>query len=297
MSYEWEETFGFWAQGPGETEQEKCENAESAIKKAISLLPKLSIMDISIFPQGSYRVRTNIRLDSDVDICVRLNSVYYCDYPDGKSDKDYGLVSSDFSFSEFKNLVQEALIDRFGEESVSRGNKAFDVHANTYRVDSDVIPTFVHRRYYSSNYNDYYLGTAFKTDRGVLIKNWPDQNYDNGVRKNDQTSRRYKRVIRILKNLRNKMQEDNVISASGVASFLIESLVWNVPDNGFRSDSYTDNVRFVLAHTFNETRTDDTCSEWGEVNELKYLFSPGQAWTRKQAHDFLSGAWDYLGFD
>jgi len=297
MNTEWEEKFKTWAQGPGKTEQEKCDNAESAIKKAISAYSRLSGMDISVFAQGSYHARTNIRLDSDVDVCVRLNSAVFCDYPPGKINKDYGLKDSDLAFSDFKDLIQEALIDRFGAGSVKRGNKAFDVHANTYRVDADVVPTFEHRRYNSDGSNNYILGVAFKTDDGVLIKNWHEQTYQNGVEKNKTTARRYKRVIRILKNLRNKMQEDKVSAANNIPSFLIECLVWNVPNEDFNNDLYTTDVRCVLAQTFNKTLDDDQCKEWCEVNELKYLFRPSQHWTREQAHSFLSAAWDYLGFE
>jgi hypothetical protein len=38
------------------------------------------------------------------------------------------------------------------------------------------------------------------------------------------------------------------------------------------------------------------CTEWGEINELKYLFRISQPWTMEQAHAFVSAAWDYLGF-
>jgi len=55
-------------------------------------------------------------------------------------------------------------------------------------------------------------------------------------------------------------------------------------------------VRHVLAHTFNATINDDDSKEWGEVNELKYLFRPSQTWTRQKVHAFLSAAWNYIGF-
>ena len=41
MNTEWGETFKTWAQGPGKTEQEKCDNAESAIKKLFQHIPDL----------------------------------------------------------------------------------------------------------------------------------------------------------------------------------------------------------------------------------------------------------------
>jgi hypothetical protein len=55
-------------------------------------------------------------------------------------------------------------------------------------------------------------------------------------------------------------------------------------------------MRYALAHLWNQTRTTDACCEWGEINELKYLFRGGQPWTLEQAHSFLDAAWNYIGF-
>lgn len=293
----WEDTFRSWAQGPSQTEQEKCANAERVICDALNNDTRLSKLNITVFTQGSYKARTNVRLDSDVDICVRLNNTFFPDYPEGKTNEDYGNIASKISFSDYKDLVHAALESRFGRSSVARGNKAFNVHANTYRIDADVVPAFDHRRYTGPGRNDYLKGVAFECDDGTVIKNWPEQTHDNGVTKNSATGRRYKRVIRILKRLRNDMQEDRVSAAGDVASFLIESLVWNTPNDGFNHSDYKADVRFVLAHTFNETVSEQQCSKWGEVNELKYLFKGPQPWTREQAHNFLSAAWSYIGFD
>jgi hypothetical protein len=84
--------------------------------------------------------------------------------------------------------------------------------------------------------------------------------------------------------------------AEQIPSYLLECLVWNVPDDGFGHDKYRDDVRYVLAHLWNETRTDDTCKDWGEINEFKFLFG-GQPWTRIQVHSFLDAAWNYIGFE
>lgn len=295
-----EDMFVSWAQGPGTTEAEKCENAERAVKKAIASDGNLSRLDVSVFAQGSYKARTNVKQDSDVDVCVRYNEAWFADYPDGKTDKDFGETTGALDFSDFKDMVGKALTSYFRASSVTRGNKAFDIHENSYRIDADVVPTFQHRRY-SGRYNldsthEYLSGVAFLPDNGSMIINWPDQNYENGVRRNDETGRIYKRIIRILKRLRNSMQEDKIAKADNVASFLIESLVWNAPLEAFQHDTYTDDIRHVIANIFNRTRTESECSEWGEVNELKYLFRPTQAWTREQANRFLDAAWNYIGF-
>jgi hypothetical protein len=55
-------------------------------------------------------------------------------------------------------------------------------------------------------------------------------------------------------------------------------------------------VRYAIAHLWGKTQTDETCKEWGEINELKYLFRPSQPWTREQVNGFLYAAWNYIGF-
>jgi hypothetical protein len=291
-----DDTINGWAQGPGTTEDQKCQNAEQAVKKAIASNTQLQNMDISVFTQGSYRARTNVRKESDVDLCVCLNSTFFVDYAPGKDDADYGLKDNDFTFGRFKDLVGTALTNYFGAAYVKRGNKAFDIHENSYRVDADVLPAFQYRRYFSDGSNRYHSGIAFRTDDGKRIENWPEQNYQNGVTKNNATSRYYKRVVRIMKRLRYQMEDNGIVAAKGIPSYLVECLVWNVPDSGFFHTTYKDDLRYALAHTFNGTIDNERCKEWGEINELKYLFWSGQKWTRQQAHSFLSAAWDYVGF-
>ena len=92
------------------------------------------------------------------------------------------------------------------------------------------------------------------------------------------------------------MQGENVSAAVNFSSFLIECLVWNAEVEAFAKDTYTDILQYVIADTWNQTRKDEDCYEWGEVNELKYLFRYSQPWTRQQANDFLQAAWDYIGY-
>lgn len=295
-----EDTFCSWAQGPGQAEAARCNNTEIAIRKAIAADAALSMLNITVFAQGSYKARTNIRQDSDVDICVRCNEAVFPEFPAGKTGRDFGVKNSSFDFMDFKRKVEVALRNYFGQTTVSRGNKAFDVHANTYRIDADVVPTLEHQRF-TGRFNqngspEYHSGVAFKSDGGAYIINWPQQNYDNGVSRNDDVARCYKRVIRILKRLRNKMQEDKINEASNIASFLIECLVWNASLDAFKHDTYTGIVRHVIADVWNRMQKEQDCSEWGEVNELKYLFRPSQPWSREQASQFFNSAWNYIGY-
>lgn len=295
---DWNATFDRWSAGPGTTEQEKCANAERAIRAAISASTALKQRDISVFPQGSYRNRTNVRQESDVDICVCLRETLWPNYESGLTKEAVGNVPATYHHDEFKNDVEKALKAHFGTSAVTRGSKAFDVHENSYRIDADVVPTLEHRRYFKQgNEVVWHTGTAIFPDGSVSpIINWPEQNCENGVAKNHRTSRHFKRVVRILKRLRNEMNEAGITAAGPIPSYLIECLVWNVPDVGF-SGQYYKEVRYSLAHLFNSTLAEENVKEWGEINELKYLFRPGQPWTREKAHAFLSAAWDYVGFE
>jgi tRNA nucleotidyltransferase (CCA-adding enzyme) len=70
MARDWDVTFSFWGAPPSNTEQEKCGNAERAIRKAIAASSVLAAKQIDVFVQGSYANGTNVRQDSDVDVCV-----------------------------------------------------------------------------------------------------------------------------------------------------------------------------------------------------------------------------------
>lgn len=296
-----EDTLTTWAQGPSDTEAEKCENAETGIRKAIANDPTLGGMKVSVFAQGSYRARTNIRLDSDVDICVRCDEdVFLAEYPEGKRHEDFGNRPSERPYADFKGAVRTALVNRFGAASVGGGDKAFDVHANTYRVEADVLPAYEYRWYPGTKYDNgdwiVYKGVAFIPNDVWMVYNFPEQSYQNGLTRNEQTRRRYKRIIRILKRMRGSMKEAGIDAANNVASFLIEGLVYNAPVDAFNADNYTANLRYVLAETWNKTRWDADCAKWTEVNGIKFLFHAKQKWTRKQANDFLQAAWDYAGY-
>lgn len=300
MARDWEETFRSWGKPPSETERTRCENAEGMVRKAINASDRFDGKTIEVFAQGSYRNRTNVRQESDVDICVRCMDVCFAQYTDGCNSQDSGLVDAAYTYFQFKNDVGDALTSYFGWDSITRGNKAFDVHENTYRVDADVVAAFEHRRYFRGvdGVCRYHSGTELRPDNGGRVINWPQQNYDNGVAKNEATGHRFKAGVRILKRLRNEMAERGHAAAEPIASYLLECLVWNVPNQEFGNDSYVADVRYILAHLFNNTMKDDgPCREWGEVNELKYLFRSSQPWTRQQVHTFLSAAWDYVGFE
>lgn len=297
MARDWENIFRSWSSPPGKSEQERCENAEKAIRKAIAASPQLSNRNITVFTQGSYRNNTNVRQDSDIDVGILCYDSFYPNYPKGYGDSDFGIPteSGNYHYSQFKNEIGYALVDYFGSASVKRGNKAFNIKENSYHVDADVAPFFEHRRYDTSG--NYDSGIQLFADDGKKIINWPEQHYNNGVSKNINTGKRFKAMARILKSLCNEMVDNGVEKAKSIPGFLNECMIWNVPDSNMGNYSYMNDVRNCFAHLFNNTLSYEKCSEWGEVSELKYLFRSSQKWTWQQAHSFIGSAWNYVGFE
>ncbi len=297
MAHPLEDYFREWSKPPTATEEQRCTNAERVVRNAIRSYPAFATRNIEVFPQGSYRNGTNVRASSDVDICVRCMDVCFNDVPPSYSLSHFGLSDATYTYAEFKNEVEHALRAYLGSGAVSRGKKAFDLHANTYRVDADVVPTFEHRRYLVQNGTYYYIsGSELRPDGGGSIVNWPHQNYENGTGKNTETGTRFKKLVRVLKRLRDEMVAEGSAAAQPIPSYLIECLVWNAPNQAFVHDGYAESLRAILLHLYSNTQTDAACNEWGEVNELKYLFRPSQPWTRAAVNSFIIAAWSRAGF-
>jgi len=103
MTRDWESDFRAWSKPPTATEDERCSNAESVVRNAIRSYVEFATRNIEVFAQGSYRNGTNVRADSDVDVCVRCMDVCYYALPDGVTSADVGLVDATYTYTAFKN--------------------------------------------------------------------------------------------------------------------------------------------------------------------------------------------------
>ncbi len=291
-----EENLTNWTKPPSDSEESKLENAERMVREAISEDEKLKTKSTETFGQGSYANNTNVRLNSDIDINVRYTGGFYYDIPSGKEKSDFGLGNSiEYSYSEFKDDVEIALVNKFGRDEVIRNDKCITVRENTYRVETDVVPTWNYRRY--SEDGSYVLGTKFRTDSLKWVVNYPKQHIDNGIEKNKNTYRRFKRLTRLHKKLKYKLTDDNIAINSNIKSFLLECLVWNVPNNIINdNDTWTERLKQSIIYLYKNTKEQDSCNEWGEVSELLYLIRSNRKWSREDINQYMVQLWNYLEF-
>ena len=89
--------------------------------------------------------------------------------------------------------------------------------------------------------------------------------------KNNATSYRYKRLVRIMKHIKNEMVEDKKTDGNKITSFLVECLVYHVPNNvitGYRT--WTETVKRVIIYLYDEIK-DGHHTKWCEVSDMVYL--------------------------
>lgn len=292
---DWEETLRRWSGPASASEDEKRDRAERLVRAAIAASNRVPAT-VRVFAKGSYANNTNVRLDSDVDVAVTWTETYFYDQlfqASGLSPAQLGVVPAQRSVNtrQFKDDVESALVDAFGRSAVVRHNRCLTVRETTARLEADVVPSFNYRRYDSPSV--YHEGVCLFADSDrTRTVNWPDQQKANGVQKNTRTGTRFKSMVRALKRLEDEMGAS--WSTPLVRSYLVECLVYTVPDPSFGSPRYVEDMRRVFAWCINGTKDDASCQQWVEVNELKYLFRGGRRWTRAEANAFVVNAWRYM---
>jgi hypothetical protein len=283
-----------------DSEETKLQNAEAILRRALSASTIVQSSKYEIFGQGSYANNTNIRLNSDIDINVCYTDGFYYGVPEGKTGSDYGIVPTSYTFQVYKDDIERMLIAFYGRSEVVRKNKCITIKGNTNRIQIDVVPTWRYRRYDYVDNRNYVEGVMLFADDNQYqrVINYPKQHLKNGIDKNTNTLRRFKRLTRIFKNVRVKMDNDNYHPNENITSFLLECLAFNVPTATYNKNRYSctwnDILRDAILYIWDNTKEDSTTyNEWGEVSELLYLMR-GHKWTRQDVHDYMHWMWNYL---
>jgi Second Messenger Oligonucleotide or Dinucleotide Synthetase domain len=207
-----------------------------------------------VFLQGSYGNDTNIYSESDVDIVIRTDSIYYYDTsalnPQELQSFYSSFTAATYTYAEYKSQVVQALQKSFGQNDVKPGEKAVKIKASGNRRSSDVVVATEFRRYYSGPLGLAYVpGICFFTSAEAQISNYPKQHSANLTTKHQATYQWFKPMVRILKNMRSKLVDDGVLAAGSAPSYFIEGLLYNVPNDKFGKsygDSFVAAVNWIL---------------------------------------------------
>jgi hypothetical protein len=176
-----EETLNQWRFPPSETEQTKLSNAKNAVRNAIVADPVLSTMQIEVYGQGSYANDTNVRANSDIDINVRLLSPVFFTLPSGRRMEEFGYFPTTYTFADYKQAIQSALVGQFGATYIKREDKCIRFLPNTYRVMCDVVPTWKYNHH--NDDSTIVVGAKFISDFGKEILNFLLKHVKNGKKR------------------------------------------------------------------------------------------------------------------
>ena len=304
-----------------QSEDEKCRNAirmvRDAMKKldytddekeirsymadsyayALDLRQRYTGKKITLLVQGSYANRTNISTESDVDVAVILESTFIPKFRNGVTDRDYGFSDGTFSVYELKDEVQDALNQHFRGQGVVRHDKCIKVTGNTYRVDADVVPAYRYRDYsddYLCDNGNYVGGIEIRPDSGGKILNYPEQHIRLGIAKNKVTKYNFKKCVRIIKNMKEKMKEDGYEVSSKISSFGLESLLWNVEVSAYTK--YSSILRYTFGEVISFLKNDfANFGTYVEINGIKSLFPDKK--TQNIYQEFIDDLYNFYKYD
>jgi hypothetical protein len=230
-----------------------------------------------------------------VDINVRLSTTVFVEVPVGKTKEDFGYSDSSYTFAHYKQTIKEALVSHFGVNDVEPRNKCIRIRETQNRSPADVVPTFKYNWHLDAS--SIIVGSKFYSDSNVGILNFSMQHIENGKLKNGRTQKRFKRLTRLFKRIKNKMGEDAYYRNENITSFLIECLMWNLPDEIFNNYStWTERIREGTKYLINKTSEPVSCKDWGEISEYLYLFHSSRKWSINDVNEFSNHLWKYLDF-
>lgn len=287
-----EDQLSGWTGPSSDTEQDKQERTERMIRQAIDSHTPFRNCSLKVYAKGSYANNTNVRADSDVDIAVECTEAEYWEEAKQGFHKPCGRYEGIWNPEKLRSELVAALKAKFAGQVDDTGSTAIQINSGSARVDADAVPCFSYRNYFESTSRQ---GTKiFKSDGGSLV-NYPAQQLENGIAKNKRTGYAYKKGVRLLKRIENVMAEDGTFR--DLPSFFIESLAFNCPDSAFTNSTWTDCLRAMLVHIWQQLQGDEpTNGRWVEANNCLYLFHPGKKWSREDGREFAKAAWNYFGF-
>jgi len=265
------------------------------VREAVNAHSGFSGCNLSVYAKGSYANSTNVKSDSDVDIAVQCQNVEYWEEETPGAHTPGTSYTGIWTPDYLRNELSKALRAKFPNQVDDSGSTAFKIHSSSARVDADVIPCFDYRYYFKSGPS--ITGSRVFPNTGPCFENFPDQQLKNGTSKNNRTGTLYKKAVRVMKRVENAMVEAKVHRE--VPSFFIECLVYNCPDQIITRSSWSERVRGILGHIWEQlegAEAADTSKRWKEVNECKWLFTNAQVWTRADGRDLAKAAWNYLSF-
>lgn len=259
----------------------------------------LKARGVRIFLQGSYASDTNIHAESDIDVVVLYEKVFYEDTtaltPVERQIHAAHFSPSEYRWHDLRAEVLKALYGHFGAGKVDAASgKALKVHTGAGRMTADVLPAIKFIRYAtypSPTTFTAHFGLQFFDSTGNAIRNYPEYHINRGQNKNQvtRTGSRYKPTIRVFKNLRSHLVDNGKIAKGLAPSYFLECALHNVPDNLFIGN-FSDTVPAILSYLLHTPYATFLCqngvtpligsdsTQWSAADFSAFVVQAANAW-------------------
>jgi hypothetical protein len=189
--------------------------AEGELREALDRSPLLDSRPYEIFGQGSRVNDTAVGPGSDIDLVLMLKPP----------------VEAGYGWTGFRDDVLAALGESY---TVRMGRRCVNVddEGSLFGEMVDILVATEYRRHATPGADHYEEGVFFLDREGRPIVNFPKQHRRNGDAKDRRTGGRFKQVVRMLKAVRRR-----VIVDGSAPSYLLECLLFNVPDDVYRTST------------------------------------------------------------
>jgi hypothetical protein len=303
----WNERLEHWERPASDSEEAMIERAARMVRQVLSRNAWLTAEGMQIEPQGSYYNNTNVRQESDIDLRATHSDIYIKYGLTVVPEYAYRALSYFSTGKTFADLVARMrreiiyeLSREFGALNIdTSGNKAIKVQgAPGTRAPVDVVPCFrLHYVIWDTIARQYWTipGVAILDQQFNWTCSFPDQHHRCGIERTN-TQLRFKKIVRMLKHLRDEFVASGALTSNEVPSFLVESLVHGVEDVFFtveQDDRYDRLLRIV--QRMRAQVYDQQCADAAfEINGINPLFLTTVPTRLNSAKKFADLTWQRL---
>ncbi|GIF03397.1 nucleotidyltransferase domain-containing protein [Actinoplanes siamensis] len=233
--------------------------AEGVLRDALHRSPRLDSRRYEIFGQGSRVNGTYLEPTSDIDLVLMLRAPFGAGY----------------GWEDFRDDVLAVLGESY---TVRMGRRCLNVDDpdSLFGEMVDVLVATEHR--FQLAPGRYEQGVFFRDREGRPIVNFPKQHRRNGDAKDGRTGGRFKAAVRTAKRVRKLAERERMIAEGAAPSYLLECLLFNVPDRVYRGGRpYRAALDWLHRHA-------DSLAGLPCQNGINRLFGPGpDQWEPGQA--------------
>lgn len=187
--------------------------AEGVLRESLRRPVLLDPGSFEIFGQGSRVNNTHLDQGSDIDLVLMLTMP----------------AAAGRRWEDFRDDVLAVM----GEShTVRMGRRCLNVDDpdSLFGEMVDILVATEYRWYPVPGDGHYEQGVFFRDQEGRPIVNFPRQHRRNGDAKDARTGGRFKEAVRSAKRARRRAEREGMIDGGAAPSYLIECLLFNVPD-------------------------------------------------------------------